>query len=152
MTGGRRRIRRLVWAGVAVVAGVLAFKLVEPGFVWAYGWQPLPRPPYPTVTVQSDGWSDIGTRAQAWLNEARARLAAPALSAAVSVDRTRVWAGAAGYADVEQALGATPDTVFRLGSTSKAVTSMAMGTLIDRNAVNLDAPVSTYLPDLSPVS
>ena len=41
------------------------------------------------------------------------------------------------------------DTVFRIGSSSKAVTSVAMGVLIDDGAVDLDAPMSTYVPDIS---
>jgi CubicO group peptidase (beta-lactamase class C family) len=146
---GKRNVRSKLWSVSAVVLAVLAFKLFEPGFVWIYGWQRMPTTAYPSVSVSSDGWSDTATQAGAWLLAARAQLDAPALSAAVSVDGRRAWAGAVGYADITAGRAATLETTFRIGSTSKAVTSIAMGTLIDRNAIDLDAPISRYIPDLS---
>lgn len=149
MSDRTRAVRKRVLTVLAVVVMLLAFKLFEPGFVWAYGWQVMPRTRYPGVSVPADGWTDVGAKADAWLRDARARLEAPALSAAVTVDGHRVWAGVIGYADLERRLAATPDTAFRIGSTSKAVTSVAMGTLIENREVDLDAPLSTYIPDLS---
>lgn len=44
----------------------------------------------------------------------------------------------------------TPSTVFDLASVTKVMaTTMAMILLVDRGAVDLDAPVSTYLPDFT---
>ena len=85
--------------------------------------------------------------ANGWLKRARAELNTPALSAAVSFTGERVWAGTAGYTDLESGTEATLDTAFRIGSSSKAVTSVAMGVLIDDGAVDLDAPISTHVPD-----
>lgn len=109
----------------------------------------MPEGAFPATTRTSGALPRAAARSDAWLEEARRQVGAPALSAAVSVGGDVVWAGAAGYADLERKVAATPDTVFRIGSTSKAVTSVAMGVLLDKGAVDLDAPVSDYIPDLA---
>jgi CubicO group peptidase (beta-lactamase class C family) len=54
-----------------------------------------------------------------------------------------------GYRDLEQRLPVTPDTLFALGSCSKAFTATAVALLADEGRIALDAPVLTYLPDFS---
>ncbi len=43
----------------------------------------------------------------------------------------------------------TPDTVFRIGSTTKTFTGTAVMRLVEAGKVDLDAPVRTYLPDFA---
>lgn len=52
-----------------------------------------------------------------------------------------------GYRDVEKKLPVTPGTIFAIGSTSKAFTTLAMGILVDEGKLEWDRPVKTYLPD-----
>jgi CubicO group peptidase (beta-lactamase class C family) len=54
-----------------------------------------------------------------------------------------------GYRDVENHLPVTPDTLFPLGSASKAFTATAIALLADEGKIALDTPVRTYLPDFS---
>jgi serine beta-lactamase-like protein LACTB, mitochondrial len=135
---------------VAVALGALAFKLFEPIFVWRLGWADLPAAAAYADSQSTEEWAAAAADFDRWLLEAQDALDAPSLSAAISVDGETVWAGAAGYSDIEAATPASPSTVYRLGSTSKAVTSVAMGVLIDKGAVDLEAPLSAYMPDLSP--
>ncbi len=141
--------KRIVILGAAAGAAVLGFKLFEPVFVGNTGWKDLPELTYPQLTSTAPGWDAFAISADEWLSDTRIKLNAPALSAVVSVGGEIVWAGAAGYADIDNKIEATPQTIFRIGSTSKAVTSVAMGVLIDDGAVDLDAPLSSYMPDLS---
>ena len=60
-----------------------------------------------------------------------------------------VFARGFGYRDVEHHLPVTPDTLFPLGSASKAFTATAIALLADEGKIALDAPVRTYLPDFS---
>jgi CubicO group peptidase (beta-lactamase class C family) len=60
-----------------------------------------------------------------------------------------VFARGFGYRDVENHLPMTPDTLFPLGSASKAFTATAIALLADERRIALDAPVRTYLPDFS---
>ena len=60
-----------------------------------------------------------------------------------------VFARGFGYRDVDKRLPVTPDTLFPLGSCSKAFTATAIALLADEGRIALDAPVRTYLPDFS---
>jgi CubicO group peptidase (beta-lactamase class C family) len=72
----------------------------------------------------------------------------PALSLAVARPEDVVWAEAFGKADLELEVDATPAHRFKLGSVSKAVTATAAAKLASRGVLDLDAPISTWLPDL----
>jgi CubicO group peptidase (beta-lactamase class C family) len=60
-----------------------------------------------------------------------------------------VFARGFGYRDVDNHLPVTPDTLFALGSASKAFTATAIALLADEGRIALDTPVRTYLPDFS---
>jgi CubicO group peptidase (beta-lactamase class C family) len=60
-----------------------------------------------------------------------------------------VFARGFGYRDAEHHLPMTADTLFPLGSASKAFTATAIALLADEGKIALDAPVRTYLPDFS---
>ena len=60
-----------------------------------------------------------------------------------------VFARGFGYRDVDNHLPVTPDTLFALGSCSKAFTATAIALLADEGRIALDTPVRTYLPDFS---
>lgn len=141
---------KVIGAVIAIALGGLAFKLFEPIFVWRLGWADLPAAAATADSQSTEEWAEASRDLDQWLLEAQNKLDAPSLSAAISVGGETVWAGAAGYADIAAKAPASPSTVYRLGSTSKAVTSVAMGALIDKGTVDLDAPLSRYMPDLSP--
>ena len=66
------------------------------------------------------------------------------------VERGRlVFARGFGYRDVAAHLPVTPDTLFPLGSCSKAFTATAIALLADEGRIALDAPVRTYLSDFA---
>jgi serine beta-lactamase-like protein LACTB, mitochondrial len=90
-----------------------------------------------------------GEAAGQMLRDARQRLGLVGLSAAVSIDGQVVWAGAAGSAGIgEESRSLSPETAFRIGSTSKAITATLLARLVDRGVIDLDAPISTYMPEL----
>src|SRR5579871_4451731 len=73
----------------------------------------------------------------------------PALSIALVDDQTVVWAKGYGFSDPEKK---TPDTVYRVGSVSKLFTDLAIMQLVERGAIDLDAPVTKFLPDFKPAN
>ena len=76
----------------------------------------------------------------------------PAVSIAlVDGDRT-VWARGFGRArgGRRDAAPATAETVYRVGSISKLFTDLALMRLVEAGKVDLDAPVTRYLPDFRP--
>merc|ERR1719367_2610089 len=75
-----------------------------------------------------------------WLK--MAECSAPAMVVGVAVNGKPVWKHGFGYADVENQVGATPNTVMRIASISKSITMAALGKLIDEGRVELDKSVS----------
>ncbi|MCW3086742.1 MAG: serine hydrolase [Sediminibacterium sp.] len=59
-----------------------------------------------------------------------------------------VYAKGFGYKDYEKQVPVTPNTLFAIGSCTKAFTSAMIGLLQKAGKVELDKPVRTYLPEL----
>jgi serine beta-lactamase-like protein LACTB, mitochondrial len=158
MTEGTGRWRRivariaLITLGVILLLAAMGYKAYEPLIASRWGTKPLPpQSDYALSGMHAPGWEAAGAKADELLKTIRERTLAPSVSAAILVDGELVWAGAVGYADIDQRIPATPQTAYRIGSSSKAVTSVAMGILLDQGKVDLDAPVSTYVKDLGGV-
>ena len=73
---------------------------------------------------------------------------APGVSIAV-VDKNKVvYTGGFGYRNVEKKLPVTDNTLFAIGSCTKAFTASMLGTLVKEGHIDLDKPVRDYLPEL----
>lgn len=70
----------------------------------------------------------------------------PGLSVAVGVDGELVWAEGFGFADLKTSMPVTPDHQFRIGSASQALTSAAVGLLLEENGLALDDEIQRYVP------
>ncbi len=62
-----------------------------------------------------------------------------------------IYQGAFGNRDVRRGVPMTTDSIFRIASMTKPVTSVAVMQLMERGHVKLDEPAGTYLPELSRV-
>jgi CubicO group peptidase (beta-lactamase class C family) len=71
----------------------------------------------------------------------------PGLSVAVGVDGELAWAEGFGWASLEQRQGVTPDTRFRAAGTSMALTSAAVGLLVEQGKLKLDDEIQKYVPE-----
>ncbi len=71
----------------------------------------------------------------------------PGAVVAVSKDGETVWSEGLGYSDVENNVLCTPETVMRIASISKPLTTVALLQLCQKGLVDLDAPVQTYVPE-----
>jgi CubicO group peptidase (beta-lactamase class C family)/D-alanyl-D-alanine dipeptidase len=74
----------------------------------------------------------------------------PAVSIAIVDDQRLVWTRGFGFADPERKVPVTDDTVYRVGSVSKLLTDIALMQLVEQGKIDLDAPVTRYLPDFHP--
>lgn len=54
-----------------------------------------------------------------------------------------------GWADVENRRATAPDTVYRIYSMTKPITTVAMMTLVERGTVKLDQPIADFLPEFA---
>jgi CubicO group peptidase (beta-lactamase class C family)/D-alanyl-D-alanine dipeptidase len=74
----------------------------------------------------------------------------PALSIALVDDQETVWAKGFGWEDSDKKIPATAETVYRVGSVSKLFTDLGIMQLVERGVIDLDAPVTDYLPEFKP--
>jgi CubicO group peptidase (beta-lactamase class C family)/D-alanyl-D-alanine dipeptidase len=76
----------------------------------------------------------------------------PALSIALVDDQRIVWARGFGFARPKDRFPATAGTVYRVGSVSELFTDVGILRLVEQGRLDLDAPVTSYLPDFRPAN
>jgi serine beta-lactamase-like protein LACTB len=69
------------------------------------------------------------------------------LTLAVGAKGELVYAAGFGTANIETGTAVTPETQMRVGSISKVFTAALIGKLIEDGKLDLDAPISMYVPD-----
>lgn len=74
----------------------------------------------------------------------------PGAAVAVVVGDRVVYAKGFGVGSVETNEPVTPDTIFRMGSTTKMLTAAALVALADKGKIKLDAPVGGFVKNLHP--
>jgi methyl acetate hydrolase len=75
----------------------------------------------------------------------------PGVVAMVASGDRVTFQGALGKRDTTKNVPMTPDTIFRIASMTKPVTSVAMMQIIESGRVKLDEPAATYAPELANV-
>src|SRR5438105_12136962 len=73
----------------------------------------------------------------------------PGLVAMAANDKGIFYEGAFGTRDLDQGPPMTLDTIFRLASMTKAVTSVAAMQLVEQSQLQLDQPIGNVLPELA---
>ena len=114
-------------------AGTVARSGLEP-MVPAYAQRPAPGRPSAIDKVLAD---------------AVARGDVPGVVAMVTDRRAIVYQGAFGLADVSSGRPMAVDTLFRIASMTKPVTSLAVMQLVEQGRISLDDPAEQYLPQLA---
>lgn len=74
----------------------------------------------------------------------------PAFSIAIVAGDQVVWEQGSGFEDEAKKIPATPATVYRVGSVSKLFTDLAVMQQVEQGRLDLDAPVTRYLPQFAP--
>jgi len=95
--------------------------------------------PAAKVKAALEGFDKVAT-------DALTTLRTPGAAMAVVKGDKIVYLKGFGYKDVENKVPATPETIFAIGSSSKAFTVFALGKLVDEGKVEWDKPVRTYIP------
>jgi CubicO group peptidase (beta-lactamase class C family) len=121
-----------------VAFGVLA--LASPGGATE---APPARPAAPAAGGLPSGTVEA---IRAAVTDEMSRLGIPGLSLAVAEAGEVRYEAGFGFADVENAVPARPETVYRLASVSKPMTAVAVLKLAEEGRLDLDAPVWRYCP------
>ena len=95
------------------------------------------------LPAQGDPAKSIESRLQSAIK----KHSIPGLSCAVMQKGELTFSKGYGFADLENDVPATDATVYRLASISKPVTAVLIMQLVERGALDLDADVSTIVPE-----
>jgi CubicO group peptidase (beta-lactamase class C family) len=100
-------------------------------------------------TVSRAQTTDLERRVDAYVSSEMARQHIPGLAISIVRDGKPVLIKGYGRATLEHDVAVTGDTVFQLGSVGKQFTAALVMRLAEQGKIRLDAPISTYLGDLS---
>src|SRR5215471_10179399 len=89
----------------------------------------------------------ILTEIEADAESARLKAKIPGMSIIIVYDQDVLLAKGFGYADLEKKIPADPQTVYRIGSVTKAFTALMLMQLRDAGKLQLDDPIEKYLPE-----
>lgn len=79
-------------------------------------------------------------------DEIRSALHIPGMSAAILENQKVLWTRGFGYADLENKVPATPDTLYSVASVTKTFGSTLLMQLVEKGQVALDEPIAGYPP------
>jgi CubicO group peptidase (beta-lactamase class C family) len=119
-------------------------------FVMAVSTKLHPNPnevPSVALAAPSPKWAAAVDQGRQLARAGLVRQNLPGLSVAVGVGGDIVWAEGFGWADMETRLPVAPGMRFRIGHASKALTSAAVGVLLERGTLHLEDEIQTYVPE-----
>jgi CubicO group peptidase (beta-lactamase class C family) len=100
------------------------------------------------VTMSHSVWAAELPDADALMLRLMAMGNVPGAALALIKDANIVLVQGYGFRDLAAAAPVTTSTLFNIGSISKSFTALGLAQLVDRQRVELDAPVIRYIPDL----
>ena len=92
-------------------------------------------------------WADAVRQARQTILASVVERNLPGVSVAVGAGGEIVWAEGFGWADLENRVRVTPETRFRIGTASTALTSAAAGLLLEKGSLKLDDEIQAYVPE-----
>ncbi|MCG8414376.1 MAG: beta-lactamase family protein [Pseudomonadales bacterium] len=151
------RKRTYLAGGISLILILLAWRALPVYLFFAYAdgstlpaaaWNELPANAPQQQRIGDEAFRTVGDALMAPMDTHRIGIGAAAISAAVLIGDEVIWAATSGWADIENRTAATPDTRFRIGSTSKALTATGLARLIEADKIDLDTPLSALWDDL----
>jgi CubicO group peptidase (beta-lactamase class C family) len=130
---------------VKLVLGLILLLLLAIVSFWGWG-RAAPRKPDP---IPPGDYSYTVDYAAYRLRQLMRQRNLPSMAVALIDDQDVVWQQAFGLANVEKNIPATVDTVYKLWSVAKVFTAIETMRLVEDGLIDLDAPITDYLPDFS---
>ncbi|HEV8481939.1 MAG TPA: serine hydrolase domain-containing protein [Blastocatellia bacterium] len=100
----------------------------------------------PAPAQQKAGLQERLKRIEQMIQQEMQKSDAPGLAVAIEQDGKLVYSKGFGYADVENKVPFTPQTVSRIGSISKTFTALSVMQLVEQGKIKLDDEVQVYVP------
>ena len=100
-----------------------------------------------TQASPSRQWAGAAEQAQRIARASLVQQNLPGLSVAVGIGGEIVWAEGFGWANLEKQVPVGPAMRFEIGTASVALTSAAVGLLLDKDTLHLDTEIQTYVSE-----
>jgi CubicO group peptidase (beta-lactamase class C family) len=91
--------------------------------------------------------TNLNNRFDNYLEQARIDWRVPGLGVAIVQNNEIIYAKGFGITDTANPRKVDENTIFGIGSTTKAITAASIGILVDKNKLNWETPVKEYLPN-----
>jgi serine beta-lactamase-like protein LACTB len=143
--------RKQIWLAVIAVPPLLIGLFVAGLFVFmkatATPLHPDPKG-VPSITQWSPSaqWSGAVEQGRQLVRTSLVAQNLPGMSVAVGSAGEIVWAEGFGWADLEKRVPVAPGMRFRTGGVSMALTSAAVGLLLEKQRLNLEGAIQKYVP------
>lgn len=133
------RIRNKI---LVILTAVIAIVVVMTVLFWPHG------PKKPDIIPLGD-YSYAIEYVDYQINRLMKKYDLPSVVVALIDDQNVVYEEAYGLANLEQSTPATLDTVYKLGSITKLFTGIEVMRMYEEGLIDLDAPITDYIPDFS---
>jgi len=130
---------------VLLVSALILLLLLAAAYLWSWS-KAAPRKP---DHISPGDYTFTVDYAEYRIHQLMKQHHLPSVAVALIDDQDVVWQEVFGLANVERDIPATADTVYKLWSVSKVFTAIETMRLVEEGLVDLDAPITDYLPDFS---
>jgi CubicO group peptidase (beta-lactamase class C family) len=89
---------------------------------------------------------EVVERVEQAVRQEQARQKIPGLSVAIAVENKLRYSQGFGMTDLENAVSAKPNSVYRTASIAKTMTATGVMQLVEQGKIDLDAPIQQYCP------
>jgi CubicO group peptidase (beta-lactamase class C family) len=146
------KVRLQTW--LALFVGGICLLIAAIGGLWIYtsATAPILHPdpqkvPSVTLAAPLPKWAGAVEQGRQVVRAGLTEQNLTGVSVAVGAGGDIVWAEGFGWADLENQVKVAPDTRFRIGTASTALTSAAVGLLVEKGRLKLDEKIQTYVPE-----
>ena len=94
-------------------------------------------------------YSELIAKTSGIVNQQLLALKITGASIALIDDQTVAWSQGFGFADKENEIRASPETIYKIGSITKVFTGTAIMQLAEEGKLNIDHPVKEYIPEFA---
>ena len=114
------------------------------------GVAPAARAQAPDSVAATTRFATVARSLDRFIRHEMAEKQLPGLSIALVEGQNVVWSRGFGFASQRDSTPATARTVYRVGSVSKLFTDIGVMQMVERGTLDLDAPVTRYVPGFHP--
>ncbi len=126
--------------------GLVIYGFFQPVFDSFFGWKTVPNEVFETKFegIEHTKYVSEIVRSKHVVDSIHRVSKSPSISVATMINGRMVWTYAVGFQNLTRMTPADTNTQYRIGSTSKALTSLGLGKLIQEGKIHPDSSIQYY--------